>query len=82
MDGAPIIEADHAVATGQQYQEGAGSLTSKKKHPLGPAGDWQVADDWRARRSLSKSEGKRQNGGKHKWERQSRNPVQEPCAVM
>ena len=32
MDAAPAVEADDAVATGQQDEEGAGSRSSEKRH--------------------------------------------------
>jgi hypothetical protein len=75
VNAAAAVEADDAVTTGQQHQECAGSLTSKEKHPLRPARNWNVADNRRpARRGLSKREGKRRNGSKHERERQSRSP--------
>jgi hypothetical protein len=53
VDPAFTVEADNAVSTGQQDKESAGSLNSEEEHPLGPAGDRQIADDRRTWRGLS-----------------------------
>jgi hypothetical protein len=48
VDAASFVEAEDAVATGQQDQEGAGFLSPEEEHPLGPAGDAYIVNDRRA----------------------------------
>jgi len=45
MDAASAVEPDKAVTSWQQDQECAGSLSSEKKHPFGPARNGYIRDD-------------------------------------
>lgn len=58
VDTPSLVEAEDAVAAGQQDQESAGLLSAEEEHLLSPAGDAYIADDRRAGRVLSTRDAK------------------------
>ena len=83
VDTAAAVEADDAVAAGQQEEDRACLLTPQEEHPLGPVGDRHIADDRSGRCGLAqRGPGKR---GREKREQDHRpsgaNPMlPPPCA--
>ena len=76
MDAAPAVEADDAVATGQQDEEGAGSRSSEKRHLSVPPATGTSLTIAERRRSLPESDAewrdrsKRDERANYQWFRE------------